>query len=158
VIDGVKEGDIVLRNPRAVVKEARDEAPLEDRADERSQFGAGQEAAAPNGGGPGEAGGPRDGKGGGARSGQGGGRFNLMSLDKDGDKRISREEAPEPMQALFDTMDANKDGFIDAAEAAKARPPGGGGGKNRGSGGRPGEGRGDGQRGAGPEGSPGRPS
>ncbi len=162
VIDGVKEGDIVLRNPRAIVKEARDEAPLEDRADERSQFGAGQETAAPNGGGPGEAGGPRDGgKGGGTRPGQSGGRFNLMSLDKDGDKKVSRQEAPEPMQAFFDTMDANKDGFIDAAEAAKARPPGGGGvgGKNRGGAGRPGEGRGDGApRGAGPEGSPGRPS
>ncbi len=46
--------------------------------------------------------------------------MNLMQLDKDGDGKISKDEAPEPMQQYFDMMDANKDGFIDRAEATKA--------------------------------------
>jgi len=38
-------------------------------------------------------------------------------LDRDGDKRISREEAPPPMLANFARGDANGDGFIDLDEA-----------------------------------------
>jgi hypothetical protein len=58
-----------------------------------------------------------------------------MANDKDGDKRISREEAPPQLQAFFDKLDADADGYISAAEAqaAQARmktggvPPAGGG-------------------------------
>jgi hypothetical protein len=43
-----------------------------------------------------------------------------MQLDKDGDKKVSREEAPPEMAAFFDKIDTNGDGFIDAKEAAAA--------------------------------------
>lgn len=56
VIDGVKEGDIVLRNPRAIVPEAQEETSLEDRARDASQFGAGGPQS--EGGPPGAGGGP----------------------------------------------------------------------------------------------------
>ncbi len=85
----------------------------------------------PPGGPPGPGGGP--GKGG---SGRGPGRMpDLMELDKDGDGKISRQEAPERMQGFFDMVDTNKDGFLDKSEIAAIRarfqrakpggPPGG---------------------------------
>lgn len=60
--------------------------------------------------------GPREG----GRPGFGGGSGNpgdfLKMLDKDGDGKVSKAEAPERMQEGFDRMDTNKDGFIDEAE------------------------------------------
>ncbi len=69
-----------------------------------------------------------------------------MQLDRDGDGKVSREEAPEPMRPFFDRLDENKDGFIDAAEVAKMR-------SLMGRGGRPGGGpSGGGPPGGGPPG------
>ena len=54
----------------------------------------------------------------------GGGAFNvkeiLSRLDKNGDGKISKEEAPGPMKENFDRLDANKDGNIDAEEFARS--------------------------------------
>ncbi len=44
-----------------------------------------------------------------------------MSFDTDGDKKVSKDEAPEGLKAHFDKLDKNGDGFIDAAEVAEAR-------------------------------------
>ena len=41
---------------------------------------------------------------------------NFSDLDKDGDGKISKEEAPERMKERFDRIDQNGDGFIDAKE------------------------------------------
>jgi hypothetical protein len=41
---------------------------------------------------------------------------NLSDLDKDGDGKISKDEAPERMKERFDRIDQNGDGFIDAKE------------------------------------------
>jgi len=63
--------------------------------------------------------GPGDGSGGGEGAGGGRGegrRFDPMQADVDGDGKISREEAPERMQAAFDEIDTNGDGFLDEAE------------------------------------------
>jgi len=46
---------------------------------------------------------------------------DLMELDKDGDGKISRQEAPERMQGFFEMLDTNKDGFLDKAEIAAMR-------------------------------------
>lgn len=55
-------------------------------------------------------------------AGRGPGRMpDLMELDKDGDGKISRQEAPERMQGFFDMLDTNKDGFLDKAEIAAMR-------------------------------------
>ena len=59
----------------------------------------------------------------------------LASLDKDGDGKISKAEAPERMVDNWDRVDTNGDGFIDKEERAAmveaalrrgpGRPPGG---------------------------------
>lgn len=58
------------------------------------------------------------------RPGRGGtGAFNpkeiLSRLDKNGDGKISKDEAPERMKENFDRLDANKDGNLDADELAR---------------------------------------
>ncbi|HUQ68169.1 MAG TPA: hypothetical protein VM165_01525 [Planctomycetaceae bacterium] len=58
---------------------------------------------------------------GGGGPGGGGPRPDIMESDKDGDGKVSKEEAPEQMAQFFDRMDANSDGFIDADEAEAAR-------------------------------------
>ncbi len=178
IVDGVKEGEEVLRNPRAMVEEARQEPPFEKGSEDRRFAGAeavpgrGGSSDAPGGARPpspgpsGEAklppGGPEgpkvpptalgdgavrpDAKGapgeGAKRAGRG--SFDPMGFDKDGDKKLSREELPERMQGLLDRLDANKDGFLDASELAemrRLRPPGGGRPGGPGGGGAPGGGR-----------------
>lgn len=69
----------------------------------------------PPGSGPSEGGRPRG-------SGSAGkGRMDLMQFDKNKDGKVARDELPEQMQAFFDRMDANSDGFIDKAEMAAMR-------------------------------------
>ena len=55
----------------------------------------------------------------------------LMAFDKNGDGKVSKDELPERMHALFDEGDTNRDGFLDAAEiqrlaARQNAAPGGG--------------------------------
>ena len=89
----------------------------------------------------GEGGPPDDG---GQRGPGRGGGFDIMASDADGDGKVSREEAPSPLQDRFDMMDGNADGFIDAAEIQAMRE------RFRQEGGRPGgEGRGPGGGGLG---------
>ena len=89
--------------------------------------GPGGPGGGPRGGGPGGpgaggpgGGGPRGGGPGGGGAGGGGGRpgGGMAALDKDGDGKISKDEAPDRMKDRFDSMDSNGDGFIDKAEQA----------------------------------------
>ena len=80
------------------------------RQDSGSERGPGSGSAAPRGGDP------------------------ISRFDRDGDGKISKEEAPPPMQRNFSKHDTNGDGFIDKEEA-KSLPSRGG------SSGSPGEGR-----------------
>lgn len=192
VLDGVREGEEVFRNPRAVVEEARQEPPFENQSEDAKFSAAGvansvpepsgaeksakgapdaaeaspraqapSTAAPPGAGANGPPGMEARGEGPPGESARRGGRgsFDLMRLDKDGDKKLSREELPERMQGRFEQLDSNHDGFIDAAEAAEMRrrfsggSPGGPGGDGPGSGG-PKEGAGLGE-GSSEEGRPG---
>lgn len=176
VKDGLTEGDEVLLNPRAVVEEARadDAAGAEEDVDVEGRFGEGaSETKAPSAAGPGGAarpsgpgagspgaGGPSGGRPGGGAPGRGGpgggspgggsgrGGMDLMQFDKDGDGKVSKDEAPERMQSFFDRMDPNSDGFIDKAEIDAMRSRFGGGGGRPGGGG-PGGGGGRGGGGGG---------
>jgi HlyD family secretion protein len=179
IADGVKEGEEVLRNPRAVVEEARQEPPFEKQSDD-AKFAAiatTDPAAAPaqappapgsapgaprtelateTPGAPGAAAPPSPGAGppGDPSKRAGRGPFDLTQLDKDGDKKLSREELPERMQGMFERLDTNGDGFIDATEIAAMprRRPGGG---DRPAGGERTGAPGPNGAGAGPPGAPG---
>lgn len=78
----------------------------------------------------------------GSGGGSGGQRGNFMANDKDGDGKVSKDEAPEFMRQFFDRLDANSDGFVDKeeADAARRRFEQGGGGGGPGAGGAPGGG------------------
>ena len=120
--DGLAEGDTVLLNPRAVVEEARQDVREEETVDVGKKFGGSQAKSMPNIGGAPPAGGNEDGGGAGAGKQKGGrGNVDLMSFDKDGDKKVSKDEAPEQMKNFFDRIDSNSDGFIDVKEAAEAK-------------------------------------
>lgn len=134
VVDGVKQGDIVFRNPRAMLEEARESLPFEQQAEDTNFKGAEVPPPAVKPA-PGPASvvptsmppatevvaplpSPRA-----EKSGKGSGRgfSDLLQFDKDGDKKVSREEAPEQMKDRFDRMDPNGDGFIDEAEISAMR-------------------------------------
>lgn len=147
VIDGVKEGDVVLRNPRALVEEARQDLAFEEQLDPGAfrEVPAGAAAGASSnsslgdsaGAVPAAAGGPSRSPGQGRRR----GGFDLKTLDKDGDGKVSLQEAPERMRGFFSRIDANGDGFLEEAELRSRRGRRGGDGNRRGSAG--GEGRAD---------------
>ncbi|WP_197443665.1 HlyD family efflux transporter periplasmic adaptor subunit [Maioricimonas rarisocia] len=118
VVDGVKVGDLVLRNPRAVLAEARMEVTDGDSEDDEDSFGPAGDREKPSPGGP-----PAGGPGAGPRTtgpGEGGPdaqrRFDPMQFDADGDGKLSLDEAPERMKARFADMDADGDGFATRAE------------------------------------------
>ncbi len=144
IVDGVKEGEEVYRNPRAIVQEARKEPPFEKQLDDATFSIAGSgEADTPATGTSSPAGetGPRrqppaeEGvqPGAGADALPAGGppgdaskrrdprSFDLMQFDTDGDGKLSQNELPERMQMMFDQLDGNSDGFIDSGEIAAMR-------------------------------------
>ena len=57
----------------------------------------------------------------------GSGRPSLMSYDKDGDGKVSKDEVPEEMKRYFDRMDSDGDGFITQSEVDALRQSAGGG-------------------------------
>ena len=138
ILDGVKEGDVVVRNPRAAVPAAREDVKLGERSSNRSQFGA--DSPAPSG--TRDAAAP-------APAGEAGDQPAaprrpsaaqiIQQSDKDGDGKLSKDEAQSPRPASFDAIDTDKDGFISAAEITAAlsrfREGAAGGGDNPGRGG-----------------------
>lgn len=101
-----------------VTNYATDEAPMPEeprRPDDSADaplvdipppVGGGGSDESPDGGGP-----------------RGGGRplLNFADLDRDGDGKLSLDEAPERMRENFAEVDTNSDGFIDAEEFAARR-------------------------------------
>lgn len=124
VLSGIDAGDQVVLNPMALVDEGGDADSEEEPPEPAPSPGAapaGANAAAPGGPNAAKPGGPAGPPGAGGRGG------DPMAADKDGDGKISREEAPEQLRGLFDRLDANKDGSIDAAELQSMRGRGRGG-------------------------------
>lgn len=139
VSDGLKEGDVVLLNPRAVVEDARKEEPksASGDADSKKKFGSSAVKGDATPGKGGAAGGEKkptetkDGKGP-TPEGQGAGGggtpkaasafkvptvADIMKQDTDKDGKISKDEADERMKQRWDQNDTNNDGFVDRAEA-----------------------------------------
>lgn len=149
--DGLKEGDVVLLNPKAMVEEARKEEPRTgpQEGDANKKFGASALKSEPNGSKKESNGGekkvatdeaPADGDSAGVKKAAARKPLSVtefMKNDADKDGKISKSEAPEQMQRFFDNNDADKDGFLDATEVKAmvermksfmSRPPEGGGG------------------------------
>jgi HlyD family secretion protein len=140
IVGGLKEGEQVLLNPRAVLgpnetiepEEKAEQTESEQRFGTRSPAPAAAEAApregplgprpreegAGAGGGEGRPGGGRAGGGraGGGRAGGGRRRINFKELDKNSDGKVSLDEMPEDRRERFGRMDTDGDGFIDQDE------------------------------------------
>lgn len=124
ITQGIKEGDMVVLNPAAIMENdkegaAKGQAGDSKEADTKSKFARDATDTAKQPGGPASTG---------ARAGQEkrAGAPNLAALDKDKDGKLSKEEVPEEMRQYFDTLDRDKDGFLDAAEQATiGKRPGG---------------------------------
>ncbi|MGE3315109.1 MAG: HlyD family efflux transporter periplasmic adaptor subunit [Planctomycetaceae bacterium] len=159
VRDGLKQGDQVLLNPRAVVAEAQQDDSTEGGESEAEKgFGAMADAASSSGGDAKAGAEPpkgdasakkedaapgREGKGEGKSKGKGGGRSrNPMEMfkqaDANADGKITPEELPERIRQFInmDEADTNKNGGLEQAEFLKLmsqmrqRMGGGGGGQN----------------------------
>src|SRR5262249_43815585 len=96
----------------------------------KKKFGGDKPASVPKGaagqGGPGGQAGPggQGGPGGadkgkGKRGGMAGFSFNMKSLDKNSDNKVTQDELPEMMQSRLCDMDKNADGHQDDGEVAE---------------------------------------
>lgn len=104
--DGLVEGEVVLLNPRAVVEEAREEEGSQEdnkRKDIPEGIPSGPGAGKPQPKKPAPA------------------APKFSDLDKDGDGKLTKSEAPERMQQFFDRMDSDKDGSLSLSEWAAAQ-------------------------------------
>jgi HlyD family secretion protein len=135
--DGLKEGDVVLINPRAIVEEARKEGPkiTPEAVDPKTKFGGAALKTETNGlknGTNGEkkvakddtsAGGEASGNWGAGGQPKSAGSFkpptvaDIMKQDKDGDGKISKDEASDRQKERWDQIDTDGDGFISDTEA-----------------------------------------
>lgn len=145
VKSGLEVGEEILRNPRSVIEQSREDSIGEaEEGNVTDRFGktpnppsiedgpsrplpSDDQTDNPEGRGAAKGSGPESGGGGGR------GSFDLMQFDKDADGKVSKEEAPERMRGFFDRLDGDADGFIDSSEVEAMRNRGGG----PGGGGRP---------------------
>tara|TARA_E500000305_G_scaffold3796_1_gene3500 strand:- start:174925 stop:176733 length:1809 start_codon:yes stop_codon:yes gene_type:complete len=132
IISGIEAGEEVIMNPRThfadELIELEEQLAMEKKKQAEKQ-GPGSADAKSAGPATGNAGGEKP-RGESAEKKKPAGGM-LQRLDKNSDGKISKDEAPERMQERFDELDANKDGFLDAAELSKLRSPGGGAGGSR---------------------------
>jgi multidrug efflux pump subunit AcrA (membrane-fusion protein) len=155
--DGLKEGDVVLLNPKAMVEEARKEEPRTGPhdADSNKKFGSSTGKSDVNGSKKDSNGEKKVAKEDAPATGDSAATTktaprrppsvaDFMKNDTDKDGKISKSEAPEQMQRFFDNNDTDKDGFLDAVEVKAmveriksfmSRPPEAGGGPPAGPGG-----------------------
>jgi HlyD family secretion protein len=149
IVKGLYAGDQVLLNPRKLIAAAKQDSSKQGGQDVEKKFGKSKggvgKAGVQGGNGPGKTSGPEQ-----ASTGNKGGQgFSVAQFDKNGDNKISREEAPERMQENFEKIDTNGDGQVDAGELAAMRSRRAQSGKSPGGQGGPETG------GQGPDGAPG---
>ena len=106
ILSGLKEGDRVIQSPEDVLN--LDEESVAGETEEESAFSDDEVDSANSSTGTEE--GTKEKK----------KEPSLMDNDKDGDGKISKDEAPEQVLEYFDAMDKNKDGYISRSENAAA--------------------------------------
>ncbi|MCH2202469.1 MAG: HlyD family efflux transporter periplasmic adaptor subunit [Fuerstiella sp.] len=146
VVQGVKEGDRVLRNPKSVIDDAAREMPQGDSERDRSQFGSGDssdEADESQSGSEGAAmARPQNNTSRSTSDGQNtlpnSGREYIAQYDLDGDGKVAQSELDEQSQRSaqfwFSRVDADGDGALNETETdtmleSRRRFAGGGGGR-----------------------------
>jgi multidrug efflux pump subunit AcrA (membrane-fusion protein) len=110
--EGLREGEEVVLNPRALLQLLPPETPHTGPRDIRRRFGtvAGERNQGDDKGGADRAGAAAS-----ARP------FDLAQFDKNGDRKLDKEELPAHMRGFFERLDLNGDGYIDQAELREAR-------------------------------------
>ena len=106
ILSGLKEGDRVIQSPEDALN--LDEEYVAGETEEESAFSDDEVDSANSSTGTEE--GTKEKK----------KEPSLMDNDKDGDGKISKEEAPDQVLEYFDAMDKNKDGYISRSENAAA--------------------------------------
>lgn len=123
IVAGLEPGDEVLLNPRKLIASAKQD-PSQQGHDVEKKFGKSKGGAGKTGtqgaSSSSKSGSPEQAPGG-SKTGQ---SFTLAQFDKDGNGKISREEAPGKMQENFEKIDANHDGQLDATEFAAMKMSG----------------------------------
>lgn len=151
IVEGIAEGERVVQNPRHAFTDEINAMEAELEAQKANEVATSPEVARPPVGRPGSpapdaAAAPAQGGGG-----AGGGRPSpdalISGADKNGDGKLSADEAPEQMKANFAAIDADSDGFVTREELAARFQSRGGRGQGGGAqGGQPSEGGGRGPR------------
>ena len=106
ILSGLKEGDRVIQSPEDVLN--LDEESVAGETEEESAFSDDEVDSANSSTGTEE--GTKEKK----------KEPSLMDNDKDGDGKVSKDEAPDQVLEYFDAMDKNKDGYISRSENAAA--------------------------------------
>lgn len=108
ILNGLKEGDRVIQSPDSVESLNLGEASVAGETEEESAFTDDEVESANSSAGTEE--GKEEKK----------KEPSLMDNDKDGDGKVSKDEAPDEVLEYFDAMDKNKDGYISRSENAAA--------------------------------------
>jgi len=130
ILEGIEPGEEVILNPRThfadQLIDLEEELSLEKKEQAAKQPPGKTGRKSPKSRTPGKLA-EKSGKKPAADKKPAGGAGDVMKrIDKNSDGKISKEEAPERLQERFSTLDANKDGFLDAGELSKLKPPSGG--------------------------------
>ncbi len=131
--DGLQEGERVILNPSAIVSEQElDRIKKSDEDGEAEAEGADGQAEAPAEVSDGDVPAKKQQRAEPGKRPGGDFRAMLRQADADGDGKVTKEEAPQIPEPMFERLDENQDGALDAAEMAKmsrgfGRPSGAGG-------------------------------
>lgn len=130
ILDGIKEGNEVVLNPRThfadELIDLEEQLAIEKKNQTENQQKGQSKQKSSKKGNPGKSDPQSSDRNSRKQNTAGGASGFLKRFDKNSDNKISKDEAPEQMQKLFASMDANKDGFLDAGEIKNLkgrRPP-----------------------------------
>ncbi|MCH9790666.1 MAG: hypothetical protein K0U82_07585, partial [Planctomycetes bacterium] len=131
ILDGIEAGEEVILNPRTHFADELidlEEQLALDKKEQESKQAPGQAGRkSPSSRNPGKPSAKSGKQPAGKKKTTGGATGFMKRFDKNSDGKVSKEEAPAALKERFSTIDSNKDGFLNAGELSKLKPPSGGG-------------------------------